>query len=112
VISIAQQFSRTPAGRYIADGPKSGEAFRNILLAPSLRNNAKVVVDLNGALGFGSSFLEEAFGGLVRQGFSADELKAKLQIESDLATYKNRIWKYIQDADRHEKSKPKATSVS
>lgn len=104
MISIATQFSRTPAGRYKADGPKSGEAFRENMLAPSLRKYDRVTVDLDGTLGFGSSFLEEAFGGLVRMGFSASELKKKLIIVSSLSTYTNRIWQYITDADAVKES--------
>ncbi len=102
LISIAKQFSRTPAGRFKSDGPKSGEAFRDTILIPSLQKNAKITVDLNGALGFGSSFLEEAFGGLVRKGFSAEELNNRLVIKSGLSTYSNRIWKYISDAEQQK----------
>lgn len=70
--SIARNFSKYPAGRYKADGRFSGERCRRELLVPALRGTDVVVVDLNGTLGYGSSFLEEAFGGLVREeGFSA-----------------------------------------
>lgn len=100
MISIATQFSRTPAGRYKSDGPKSGELFRESMLVPSLSNNDEVVVSLDDTIGFGSSFLEEAFGGLVRAGFSADVLKKKLIITSKLTTYKNRVWQYIADAEK------------
>ena len=44
-------------------------------------------------------FLEEAFGGLVRQGYaSADELKRRLKVRSRLRMYETKIWKYIDDA--------------
>lgn len=98
-LNIAKDFSRSPAGRFITDGPFSGEAFRENLLRPALANNAKVEVDLNGSLGFGSSFLEEAFGGLVRKcGFTAIDLGQRLIIRSDLKTYKDRVWRYIDEA--------------
>lgn len=103
LISIATDFSKTPAGRFSTDGPSSGEAFRKRLLEPSLRKNARIVVDLNNTLGFGSSFLEEAFGGLVRDGFSARELHEKLEVKTNLQTYKNRIWQYINEADLRSK---------
>src|SRR5690625_5264052 len=96
-ISVAKQFSRTPAGRYKTDGPKSGEAFRETHLIPSLTTNDNVTVELDGALGYGSSFLEEAFGGLVRKGFKAKELEKKLTVNSSFKTYKNRIWAYINE---------------
>ena len=66
-IVVARDFSRSPAGRTVDDGPNSGERFREELLWPALKNGTDdVEVDLRGALTFGSSFLDEAFGGLVR----------------------------------------------
>lgn len=74
-IEFATEFSQFPAGRYRNDGPFPGEAFRDDLLEPRLREFDVVVVNLEGAMGYGSSFLEEAFGGLVRQGkFTAEAL--------------------------------------
>lgn len=65
-IRIAKDFSRVPAGRYYSDGPFSGERFRKEKLEPPLLNGDRVEVIFDGARGYGSSFLEEAFGGLVR----------------------------------------------
>lgn len=99
VLNIAKQFSRSPAGRYLTDGPYSGQAFRDKLLLPALQQSDQVEVQLDGALGFGSSFLEEAFGGLVREaGLKADALHAKLRISSKLKTYEQRIWRYVDEA--------------
>lgn len=99
VVKITE-FSPFPAGRYVNDGPFSGEAFRDNVLIPNLQNNDIVKVDLNGAFGFGSSFLEEAFGGLIRAGhFSLKVLKEKLKIESeDDPLVVDEIWNYIQSA--------------
>jgi len=105
MISIAEHFSRTPAGRYREDGPKSGQLFRENMLIPALQGTHKVIVDLRGVLGFGSSFLEEAFGGLVREGFSLEDLRQRLEIKSDIQTYSNRIWSYIADADARRSRK-------
>lgn len=81
MISIARDFSRAPAGRHISDGPNSGEKFRDQLLVPALRKYNHVVLDLDGTRGMGSSFLEEAFGGLRRvAGFSGSELATKLKL--------------------------------
>ena len=66
MIKIAEDFSSTPAGRYREDGPFPGEVFRDEILVPALAAYDEVCVDLSGVEGFGSSFLEEAFGGLVR----------------------------------------------
>jgi hypothetical protein len=67
-IVIARDFSPTPGFRYISDGPKSGEEFRQLLLEPHFRPNASypLLVDFDGVVGFATSFLEEAFGGLAR----------------------------------------------
>jgi hypothetical protein len=99
VISIASQFSPTPAGRYISDGPYPGERFRDEYLVPALRDSTGcVTIDLDGTAGFGSSFLEEAFGGLVRRGFDPAELRRRLMIKSSYPSYVERVWSYIDRA--------------
>ncbi|MBD8654730.1 STAS-like domain-containing protein [Oxalobacteraceae sp. CFBP 13730] len=98
-VSIAKQFSETPSGRYVEDGPASGQRFREEFLVPALQSGKSVAVDLDGAVGFGSSFLEEAFGGLVRvAGFRAPDLRARLTVLSGLKTYRDRVWRYIDEA--------------
>tara|TARA_R110000787_G_scaffold23762_4_gene67755 strand:- start:705 stop:1046 length:342 start_codon:yes stop_codon:yes gene_type:complete len=84
LIKIASEFSKTPGPRYIKQGPYSGEKFRNSSLVPALQAHQKVLVDLDGTAGFGSSFIDEAFGGIVRSGaFAADELLKRIEIKSD-----------------------------
>lgn len=77
--SVALNFSRRPGGRTEADGPHSGEALRR-RLAQTLRHfDGRLMVDLDGTAGMGWSFLDEAFGGLIRvEGFSLAELDARL----------------------------------
>lgn len=65
-ISLAKEFSTTPGGRFRVMGPDSGEAFRDILARELRKTTETIEVVLDGAEGYGSSFLEEAFGGLVR----------------------------------------------
>lgn len=77
-INIVRDFSRTPAGRYISDGPYSGERFREHFLIPALRSHRRITLELDGTRGMGSSFLEEAFGGLIRRGFSAADLVRRM----------------------------------
>lgn len=104
VISIAKDFSEYPAGRYRDDGEASGEAFRDDILVPALKDEkyAKVKVILDGVAGFGSSFLEEAFGGLVRNhGIDPSVLDRHLEIstdEDDLKDYVSLSRKYIREA--------------
>lgn len=84
-INIGKQFSRHPAGRTIAiDGDDSGEAFRERYLKPALSSllvGQKLAIILDdGVISIGSSFISEAFGGLVRERFmTADELKSRLE---------------------------------
>ena len=94
--------SEFPAGRYYDDGPYPGEKFRKEFLVPALKAGGNVLVDLDGTMGYGSSFLEEAFGGLVRdEGFAVDDLKRRLRIRSTSdPSLVTEVWKYITDASR------------
>lgn len=71
MINVAKEFTETPGARYKTQGAYSGEEFRDNILYPkfieSIKNNEKLIVNLDGGYGYGSSFLEEAFGGLVRK---------------------------------------------
>jgi len=97
-INIANQFSRYPAGRYKDDGPYSGEIFRETHLIPRLRqSDTRIVVQLDGARGLASSFLEEAFGGLIRAGLDPKELRNRLVLESSDASLINEIEEYISE---------------
>lgn len=96
VINIERDFSRYPAGRYESDGPYNGETFRKQFLVPALsEGTGKVVIELDGARGYGSSFLEEAFGGLVRDGFSADDLLNRIDLKSEDNSLIEEIKDYI-----------------
>ena len=61
-----------PGGRFVSDGEYSGEWFREQILVPALnqaiQNHEKLTVILDGVPGYGISFLEEAFGGIIREG--------------------------------------------
>ena len=95
-IHIAKEFSRAPAGRYLDDGPRSGQAFRKDLLVPALKKADKVVIYLDDVEGYGSSFLEEAFGGLVRvEGFTSEELHRSLTLRTIDDAWNQEIWGYI-----------------
>jgi hypothetical protein len=96
-IFVAEDFSPAPAGRFPDDGPYPGASFRDKLLLPAIRENDKVVVDLDGTELAGSSFLEEAFGGLVRAGITEMVLKKKLELKSPRTSDQIRIWRFIHD---------------
>lgn len=101
-IKVGRDFSDTPGGRYPEDGPWNGQKFRQEYLIPALKEHDKVVVDISGVEGYGSSFLEEVFGGLVRSGlYSKQELDGKLVYmasEPSEECYLERINAYIREA--------------
>ena len=99
-IRIATDFSRFPAGRYLSDGPYSGEGFMREKLIPALQNGGTVQIILDGTMGYGSSFLEEAFGGLVRlKQWSLEDLLTKIEIVSDEEpNLIHEIHSYMEDA--------------
>lgn len=101
-VDIAQDFSPVPAGRFYTDGPNSGQRFRNEVLIPSLGRFRVVEIVFDGVEGVGSSFLEEAFGGLVReQGMAADDVLSRLHIVSNAdPSLLDEISEYVRDAKR------------
>lgn len=100
-IYVAKDFTKMPCVRMRDDGKKSGEEFRDEILLPALKANDHVTVDLNGVLTLGSSFLEEAFGGLVRKGYyTAKELSSKLVILFQIESYVKETWGYVKTAKK------------
>ena len=103
-INIAEDFSPYPAGRDDRDGEGNhGQRFRDDFLIPSLNDRTIDIlrVILDGTETLGGSFLEEAFGGLVRAGFPRKELKARLEIvaiDAAYETFRKLTWKYIERA--------------
>lgn len=102
-INVGIDFTRFPGGRYREDGAFSGEQFREDVLIPALQDNGMLTVFLDGAEGYPSSFLEEAFGGLVRAGFDRRDLRARLKViarDPHLETYRVLAERYMDDAGR------------
>jgi hypothetical protein len=105
-LSIAKEFSAYPSGRDENDGPFNGTSFRAKVLKPKLqeaiKNHQRLTVYLDGVLSFGSSFLEEAFGGLVRvEKISRKDVEEHLVIAEGWVgnlRYKEAIQRYISDA--------------
>lgn len=105
-IIIAENFSKFPAGRYKSDGKYTGEHFRDDCLIPELQASKKLTIYLDGVAGYGSSFLEEVFGGLVRKNiFSKDELDKKIILKTEDTLLKIEITSYMDDAWKSFKSK-------
>lgn len=100
-ISVAKDFSTTPGGRYVRDGKWSGEEFRKNVVEEKLRDviktRGKLWVSLDGVAGYATSFLEEAFGGLVR------DLRLRISpfliIETTNSVRQVEVGRYIQDEE-------------
>jgi hypothetical protein len=103
-LNVAREFSMFPGGRYRRISEFSGEEFRERLLVPAVKSGRKVVVNLDGVAGYGSSFLEEVFGGIVRvmHWHSRNEVDDHLQIETSHASWRLEANQYIDDALKRE----------
>ena len=105
-IVVSSDFSPFPAGRIPEDGDFNGQVFRERFLVPALRaaiaSNGRVIVRLDGIKSCGSSFLESAFGGLIRDdGFQKSEIRNHLQIKSDIKAHDRYILaisRYVEKA--------------
>lgn len=106
-LNIAREYSRCPGARFETEGDYSGERFREELLLPRLKDaiakGVKLEVVLDGSAGYSTSFIEEAFGGLIRkEGLKLSEIQGSLLIVSDEdPTYIDDINMYLQNAWEH-----------
>lgn len=101
IINIGKDYSPIPFGRYRTDGKYSAEKFRDDVLIPALKQYRNIVIQLDDVrMSYGSSFLEETFGGLIRKGFSSREVKERIKIETRLSDYRMEIQNYIARAEQ------------
>ncbi|WP_323941601.1 STAS-like domain-containing protein [Aeromonas hydrophila] len=93
-------FSEFPGARYKRLGPYSGEEFRDDVLIPAIHSNHKVIVNFDGVFGYGSSFLEEVFGGLIRLGIDENVVRDIISsaISNDDPDVLSEIKSYVEDA--------------
>lgn len=99
-IDVARDFSRKPFGRDENDGKFSGKRFRDEYLIPTLieHPNEKLVIALDGVeRGYGSSFLEEAFAGLLRNNVAYATITNLIEIKTQNTDYYEEIWEYIEE---------------
>jgi hypothetical protein len=112
-INIAQDFSKVPGPRFRAEGPNSGEEFRETILQPRFeearRAGVKLIIELDGAMfGYPASFLEESFGGLARD-FGIEAVRDGLTFVSrDEPMLLNEIAEYIRDAEKTSRQRAAA----
>ena len=110
-ITIAKDFSPVPSGRYRDDGPASGEGFREDYLIPAIEKarskGERLEVVFDGLEGVSASFLEEAFGGLVRNcGFTSKELHRELEVFAADPMYRPFIQVLWDDVDSAKPENP------
>lgn len=106
-IKLSTDFSATPGGRLITEGDFSGELFRDNLLLEKYeeaeRNNTLLEVDFDDCYGVGTSFLEEAFGGLVRKYHKHGILKQLKIVAIEDETIPGNIKKYVEEAEANDR---------
>lgn len=97
-------FSKTPYGRHAADGKHSGERFRETVLRQHFENKTVSVINVHmdtlaDGYEYGSGFLEEAFGGLIRVcGIPKAVVEEKLRVLTEHQDYVEDILSYIRAA--------------
>lgn len=103
IINISRDFSETPGGRFISEGSHSGEEFRKRILGPkyseAINKKEQLTIEFDGCFGYATSFLEEAFGGLVRERKEKGILKNMIFISEDDITVPRLIEKYVVKAE-------------
>ncbi|MTT52992.1 DUF4325 domain-containing protein [Alcanivorax sp. VBW004] len=105
ILNIGQDFGRDPTGRGPRNGPLNGEAFREKLLKPAvdkLQPGEKLMIILDdGVDGYGSSFLSEGFGGMIKCGYiKSDKFLSILEFkynDPDFLFFEKRIVSYIKE---------------
>ncbi|UZD90331.1 STAS-like domain-containing protein [Cognatishimia activa] len=108
LINIAEDYTEFPGGRYVEDGDGNGTTFREEYLLPAMKRNDDDVVSviLDGAAGYPSSFLEEAFGGLVREhDFTPEDVLKRFKFianEPGFSRYVALIEQYVTQAQRKD----------
>lgn len=102
---FVKDFSRTPGTRYRDEGEKShsGQQFREEYLIPFFKRVLdgefeKLIVNLDGTIGYGTSWLEEVFGGITRELDKSVVLNKMEFISKEEPYLIDDIIQYINDA--------------
>jgi hypothetical protein len=102
-LSIAEEFSRTPGPRSKKEGPFSAEEFWEKLVSRfenAMKTGGKLLIDMDGAAGYGTSFIDGTFGGLARQ-YTTDVVKQFLDVKCDQDTViLEEVWENINNPYR------------
>ena len=107
IINIKADFSDSPGARYRKDGPHSGEEFYDTLLKPkfeeAVRNQVKLVVNLDGVWGYPSSFVSGSFGKLSLEVGKEAVLSTIIFISEESEIRKNRIIDEIEHPTKRDR---------
>ncbi len=101
-----KDFSYTPGPRNKREGDFSAELFLETILEPIFKRmdadkDLKLEINLNGTLGYGTSFLEEIFGGTARNR-GVDFVRNRIEITSNEEPWlKDEIKGYVDDVEKH-----------
>ncbi len=110
-LSVLEDFSFKTGPRYVREGENSGEKFRKEILYPRVKDaieqNFQLEIILDGVAGYGTSFLEEAFGGLIREnGLTYNQISSHVKIISEEEDYLiEDIDQYMKDAQKEANKK-------
>lgn len=103
-----RDYSEFPGPRKAITGPSSGEEFRETVLLKTIQSHPDdiIVVDLDGTAGYGSSFLEESFGGLIRAGISFEKVNSICEhiISDEDPSLIDEIKDYVSEAQELQKN--------
>ena len=114
-IDVGADFSIAPYGGRRQDSDYSGERFREEFLKPIFTEPGKysrpVTIILDTAEAYSAAFLQEAFGGLVREGYATpDEFNADVKLvikeRQGFGVYVRVIDRFLAEA-AEERSKKK-----
>ncbi|MBL4871577.1 MAG: STAS-like domain-containing protein [Robiginitomaculum sp.] len=101
-INVAAEYSATPLGRHSKHGKFSGQRFRDDFLIPALQEYDQIIIDFDGVAGLPSSFLEEAFGGLIRRNaITVSDFFKRVKIQATMPSLMlahDRISRYVNAA--------------
>jgi len=102
LVKLVEHFTDTPGGRYISDGPYSGELFRKQFMEPFFEEKKYLYTDLilylDGAYGLPTGFISEVFDVLVTK-YSLEVVKNSIEILlSDNPTAKKQIQEILKQS--------------
>lgn len=120
IINVGKDFTKRPMGRYASDGNSSGEAFYTNHLIPKLKalmeynkehpeDRKKLIIDFGTVSMCGGSWIEEAFGGAIRNSDIRpvelfDLIEVKLDGRKFLENIANNVYGDIRDEQQRQRN--------